>query len=182
MEQPRIQGRAGFLAMASRLHDRIVDLFALLAILAPVVAAGLITADVGSRSFGNGSIYGAQEMVEYTVFVSAFFGAPWILRRNAHVSIDFVVDSLSPAALRVVNLLADLLGLLGTAIIAIMAVRLGIFSVEQNRLVFRTFIFPEWWLFAAAAPCMAVMSCEFARRLYRALRGQLHASSETLSI
>ena len=172
----------GLLGLLAKMQDRAVDACALIAILAPAMAAGLITADVSLRSLGYGSIYGAQEMVEYTVFLSAFFGAPWILRRNAHVSIDFVVSQLSPATLRIVNLVADLLGMLGTAIIAIVAVRLGLFSIEQNRLVFRTFIFPEWWLFAAATPCLALMSVEFLRRLYRALRGQVHAGSETMGI
>jgi TRAP-type C4-dicarboxylate transport system permease small subunit len=152
--------------------DQVIGFCGGIAIVAVAAAALLITADVGLRSTGFGTIKGALETVEYFMFASAFFAAPWVLRHNAHVRVDFVLQSLPRALGRVLEITADLIGLAAMGIILWFAARTGIASWSEGRRVFKTFIFPEWWLFVAVCFCLALVAIEFLRRLRRAARGE----------
>lgn len=144
----------------------------LLAACSVVAMALIITVDVLFRSTGIGSLGFALEAAEYCVFLSAFFAAPWVLRHNGHVTVDFVVRALPPGLARVVLLAADAAGLVVTAIVTVFVIRVGHASWEQGMRVIKSFIFPEWWLYAVAAPCLALLAIEFCVRIVRTLRGE----------
>ncbi|MGI9464428.1 MAG: TRAP transporter small permease subunit, partial [Aestuariivirgaceae bacterium] len=48
----------------------------------------LITTDVVIRNLGIGNFPWLLEVSEYVLFISTFLAAPWVLRENAHVSVD----------------------------------------------------------------------------------------------
>jgi TRAP-type C4-dicarboxylate transport system permease small subunit len=132
----------------------------------------LIVADVGLRSLGAGSLQFVLEAVEYCLLLSAFFGAPWILKLDGHVTVDFLVQALPARAARACDLAANLLGLTTSVILLYYMVRVGIGSHEQGMRVIKAFIFPEWWLFAVTSTCLGLVVLEFVLRIYRTLAGR----------
>ena len=62
------------------------------------VSLGLIaltvTLDVGLRNLGWGNLPWLIEVAEYTLFVSTFLAAPWVLSLGAHVRVDVLVSAL----------------------------------------------------------------------------------------
>ncbi|HEX7005769.1 MAG TPA: TRAP transporter small permease [Alphaproteobacteria bacterium] len=164
----------------ARAYGAVFGATGVVAILCIAAMALLITVDVLSRYFGFGSLGFALEAVEYCIFLSAFFGAPWILYHNAHVTVDFLLRALPRRVTRVLEIAADLLGLLTTAIVLFYIGRVGFASWSEGMRIIRSFIFPEWWLFVAAGFCLLLVVIEFACRLWRAAHGRA-AAAETPS-
>lgn len=66
------------------------------------VAAGAVFAliavttayDVLARSAAGVTVKGLADLVEYALFAATFLAAPWLLRQNGHVQVDFLVTAL----------------------------------------------------------------------------------------
>lgn len=158
--------------MLRRLYDMVYGGCGVLAALSIATMAGLIVADVALRSLGAGSLPFVLEGVEYCLLLSAFFGAPWILKHNGHVTVDFLVQALPGPAARILDLLANLIGLTTTAILLYFMIRVGVGSYEQGMRVIKAFIFPEWWLFVVTSGCLGLVLVEFGLRVRRSLIGR----------
>lgn len=137
------------------------------------VAAGIVfgvialatTWDVLIRSAAGNTVKGLAEMVEYALFGATFLAAPWLLRHNGHVQVDFAVNALPRAWRRPVQRLGDLVGLAVCVVLLVYAVRVAWRAFEAHNIVLKTMIFPEWWLYAVIAVSSALLVLEFARRL-----------------
>lgn len=137
-----------------------------------VVMTMLITVDVIGRSTGLGSLGFALDAAEYCVFLSAFFGAPWILHHNAHVTVDILVHALPPKARQAAEIAANFLGLLTMAVVLFYVCRVGYASWAEHQRVIKSFIFPEWWLISVAGICLLLAVVEFAFRLWHSIVGR----------
>ncbi|MEO6032671.1 MAG: TRAP transporter small permease [Burkholderiaceae bacterium] len=133
------------------------------------VVFGLIalatTWDVLLRSLAGGTINGLAEMVEYALFGATFLAAPWLLRVNGHVQVDFLVTALPPRVGAAIRRFGDAIGLAVCVVLLVYAVRVAWRALEAGNIVLKTMIFPEWWLYAVIAVSMALLALEFARRL-----------------
>ncbi|MBC8107089.1 MAG: hypothetical protein H7Z14_10905, partial [Anaerolineae bacterium] len=56
--------------------------------------------------------------------------------------------------------------------------RIGLQSAEEARRIFKNFIFPEWWIFAAAFLALALLWIEFLRRAIRPFNADRSQSKE----
>ena len=133
------------------------------------VVFGLIalatTWDVLLRSLAGGTINGLAEMVEYALFGATFLAAPWLLRENGHVQVDFLVEALPPRMGAAVRRFGDAVGLVVCIVLLVYAVRVTWRAFQAGNIVLKTMIFPEWWLYAVIVVSMALLVLEFARRL-----------------
>lgn len=123
------------------------------------------TYDVALRSIFGGTVLGLVELVEYALFVSTFLAAPWLLRHNGHVQIDFLVTALPARMQPGMRKAGDAVGLAVCAVLLVYAVRVTYAAWQSGSLVLKTMIFPEWWLFSVIAVSMALLVLEFMRRL-----------------
>ncbi|HSN33211.1 MAG TPA: TRAP transporter small permease [Ideonella sp.] len=146
-------------------YARLLDALGVAAGAAFALIALATTWDVGVRSLAGGTVKGLAEWVEYVLFVSTFLAAPWLLRHNGHVQVDFLVEAL-PERLRAATRRAgDAVGLAVCAVLLVYAVRVTLGAWQSGSLVMKTMIFPEWWLYAVIVVSMALLVLEFARRL-----------------
>lgn len=124
------------------------------------------TYDVVLRSVTGATLGGLAEMVEYTLFASTFLAAPWLLRHNGHVQVDFVVGALSERPRRLVRRIADVVGLLVCLVLLVYAVQVTWEAWRNGSIILKTLVFQEWWLFSVIVVSMALLVLEFARRLW----------------
>ncbi|MEX0922137.1 MAG: TRAP transporter small permease [Rhodovibrionaceae bacterium] len=148
------------------LYDRLLEAMAVLAAAILVVDALLITADVAARNLALGfGIPGVIELTEYGLYLVTVLAAPWALRLGAHVAVEIVVDALPETAARSAEKLSNLVGL-GVSLALLYAGSLATWkSFDGGRLVYKTFIFPEWWLLIALPFCALILAIEFIARL-----------------
>lgn len=141
--------------------------------MASIVAMGaLITIDVVMRSVGYGVVRGGVETVEYLMFLTALFAAPWVLRHNAHIRIDFLLENAPRRIALVFEVATNALGLVVVGIFIFYTARIGLQSAEEARRIYKNFIFPEWWIYAAASLALAMLWIEFLRRIVRPFGAQ----------
>jgi TRAP-type C4-dicarboxylate transport system permease small subunit len=136
-------------------------LAALAALLLGVTALA-ITLDVIARNVGLGTLPWILEVSEYVLPLATFLVAPWLLRRNEHVRLDVLLGKFPW-----LNPVANLVGLAVSGVLVVYGVRTILNSAAQGSMVFKSVVFPEWWLYAPVPLCFGLLSIEFLRRLAR---------------
>lgn len=146
-------------------YERLLDLLGVGAGAVFGLIALATTYDVVLRSTTGGTLGGLAELVEYTLFAATFLAAPWLLRHNGHVQVDFAIGALPERPRRVVRRIGDAVGLVVCAVMLYYAVQVTLASWRNGSIVLKTLVFPEWWLFAVIVVSMALLVLEFLRRL-----------------
>ena len=102
----------------SILFDRIVNTTAVLAGILMMLTLFLVCGDVGTKLVIGRSLPWVAEIVEYCLLWLTFLGTSWVLKQNAHIRMDMVVDKLNPKQQSVLNAVTSFLGALVCLIIA----------------------------------------------------------------
>lgn len=155
------------LTLLDRLFDRVLLALAWLAAAIFAAIALAIPVNVVLRNGFGTAIYGLLELIEYGLLAATFLAAPWVLAKNAHVSVDLVVSALGPGWRRLFEALANLTGAAVSAVFLWYALEAAARSMARGSMVRASFIFPEWWLLSIAPLAMALILVEFLRRLLR---------------
>jgi len=145
---------------------RVLDAIGVAAGAAFALIALATTWDVLLRNLAGGTLAGLGDLVEYILFVATFLAAPWLLRENGHVQVDFLVAALPAPLRRSVRRAANAVGLAVCAVLLVFAARVAWTSWTDHNMVLKTLVFPEWWLYAVIVVSMALLSLEFLRRLW----------------
>ena len=151
------------LSALRRAQDAMIAACAAVSVLSFVGLAVLILADVATRNLGIGFAW-ALEGSEYLMMIGGFVGAPWVLRRGGHVAIDVVVQMLGASRQARLARASDAMGLVICAPLTLIAADALFKARASGALVFKTLIFPEWWLMIPVTACFALMTLEFALR------------------
>lgn len=147
------------------IYARLLDWLGVAAGAAFALIAVATAYDVLARSAAGVTVKGLADLVEYALFAATFLAAPWLLRQNGHVQVDFIVSSLPASVAAIVRRAADGVGLAVCVILLVYAVRVTYRSWSNHSVVLKTFVFPEWWLYAVVVVSMALLALEFVRRL-----------------
>jgi TRAP-type C4-dicarboxylate transport system permease small subunit len=157
-----------------RAYGRLLALGASAAAVLLGAMALLVTADVAARNLGLGTVPWVIDVTEYSLPLATFLVAPWLLHRGEHVRLDAVLTALPAPAARLLDRVADLLGLAICAVFIAYGMKAVSSSAAQGSMVIKAIVFPEWWLYAPVPACFAFLAVEFVRRLLgpRAQTGQ----------
>lgn len=150
--------------------DALIEALALAAAALLCALVVLILVDVAARYLRLFSIPWSFEATEYMLYAITFLGAPWVLREEGHIAIELFVERLAPGPRRVVARIADLLGASVCVVLFFFACRVAWRSYASGTLVHKSFIFPEWWVYAGMPPVLLMLLGVYLRRLARAPR------------
>ena len=90
--------------------DKLVNFLGLGAGILLVALTVLVCCDVMARYFRLFSMPWSLDFAQYGLFVITFFGAPWVLSTNGHITIDLVVERLSPQRSKVLRRISHMIG------------------------------------------------------------------------
>lgn len=144
-------------------------------IYALAVAAGAIfaaitialTINVGLRVFAGTNLYGMVDAIEMGLMAATFLGAPWVLQRNAHVSVDIVLIALTEGTRRKVDAAASLLGALLSLVFCWSSLMALWIAWERGSMMRGVLVVPEWVVLAAPTIGGLLLAVEFLRRITR---------------
>jgi len=102
----------------SILFDRIVNAMAVLAGLLMMLTLFLVCGDVGTKLVIGRSLPWVAEIVEYCLLWLTFLGTTWVLKQNAHIRMDMVVDRLNLRHQSLLNIVTSFLGAMVCLMIA----------------------------------------------------------------
>jgi TRAP-type C4-dicarboxylate transport system permease small subunit len=142
------------------LYTRLLQSLAAAAALLLGASALAITLDVLGRNVGLGTVPWILEVSEYVLPLATFLVAPWLLYRNEHVRLDIVLQR-RPR----LGHLTNVLGLAVSGVLVVYGVRTILNSASQGAMVFKSVVFPEWWVYVPVPLCFALLAIEFVRRL-----------------
>lgn len=147
--------------------DLAIDALAVVAAALLVLLTALILVDVGTRSLRILTLPWSLEASEYMLYAITFLGAPWVLREEGHIAIELVVERLGPRTRRRVRRLTDSLGAAVCALLFYYACRVLWRSYEEQTMVQKSFVFPEWYVFVLVPPVMLLLCGIYLRRIAR---------------
>lgn len=162
--------------------QRLLSALALLACALVALMVMVICADVLVRNAKLGSLPWATEVAEYTLYLSTFLAAPWLLRQGSHVRMDIVLKMLPARLAWALEALADVVAILACGALTWASGKAALASAAQGSLVFKIFVFPEWWLITPASMLFGVLTIECVLRLQRLLSGDKAVRAETTSV
>ena len=149
-----------------RAYRLLLEGMATLAALLLAATALAVTGDVVARNVGLGATPWIVEVSEYVLPLATFLVAPWLLFRSEHVRIDLLLLVLPTKVSRALEVTVNALGLAISSVLLIYGVRTALDSARHGARVFKSVVFPEWWLYAPFALCFALLAIEFLRRLF----------------
>lgn len=161
---------------------RLLTALALVACALVALMVAVICADVLVRNMRWGNLPWATEVAEYTLYLSTFLAAPWLLRQGAHVRMDIVLKVMPARMAWVLELVADAIAILTCVALTLASANSALASAKQGSLVFKIFVFPEWWLIAPASVLFGVLTLEFMWRFRRQWRGPRAVREEATSV
>jgi TRAP-type transport system small permease protein len=154
--------RQGLRTLA-RVHDAVI---LAMAVLAAAIAGGmvvLICADVLLRNLRMGNLPWSVEASEYGLYAMTLLGAPWVLAMRAHVAMDLLANNLRRTPRIVLDIVTCSLGAAICALLAWKGLAVVLTSYARGAMVWKTLVFPEWWLLAPLPFAMAMLALGFVR-------------------
>ncbi len=152
-------------------YDRLIEALALLAALSIGCMCVWVTYEVVMRYLFTRPTIWAVDLSEYTLLWSTFLAAPWVLKREGHVTIDLLVNALGPTSRQRLGIVVSLIG---AAICAIFAWSTAFSVIEYYQ---RELIIRHLWEIKQYIPYIAIpvggtlLTIEFLRRAYRYATG-----------
>lgn len=156
--------------MASRPRpalDLLIDALALVAAALLCALVAVIAVDVVARYLRWFSLAWGLEATEYMLYAITFLGAPWVLRSRGHIAIELVLERLPERGRRRAQRAADCLGAAACAALFFFSCRVLWRSYAAGTLVVKSFVFPEWWVYAGMPPIFLILLLVYLRLLVR---------------
>ena len=147
--------------------DRIIDFMAFLAGILLVGAVLVVCWEIAMRYFVHRPLVWAVEVCEYILFSIAFLGAPWLLKKGGHVSVDIVIEHLGPKIRQRMRLLAMASGIIISVIISWFGLTTAWECYKTGVLVTKTLNVPKHYFMILIFIGYLFLMLEFARQFIR---------------
>lgn len=144
--------------------DRLLTAFALLAGVIAVAIVAAICLNVALRNIFDETIYGLFDAIEYGLLAMTFLAAPWVLSKNAHVTVDLISRGLPPRPGRMLARITNGIGCVVALFFLIYAYQAMALSMSRGSMIRTAFTIPEWWTLSVAPLSFALITLEFLRQ------------------
>lgn len=145
--------------------DLLIDALALVAAALLCALVVLILVDVAARYLRWFSLAWGLEASEYMLYAVTFLGAPWVLRERGHIAIELVIERLPRRPRAVVQRGADGLGALVCVALLFVSCRVLWRSYASGTMVHKSFVFPEWLVYAGMPVVFLILLLVYLRFL-----------------
>ena len=143
--------------------DKLIGILGFVAGVLLVALSLLVICDVGARYFRLFAMPWSLDFAQYGLYLITFFGTPWVLKNNGHITIDLLVSKLSQKHAFALKIVSSCLGSLICAVLFIFSVIVLVRTFKDGTTVPDNFMFPEWWIYAFAPPTFLLSMIIFLR-------------------
>jgi C4-dicarboxylate transporter, DctQ subunit len=167
-----------FLARLGKVFDQINVATVIIAAMLVVGLTFIVGADITLRYLFNKPIAWVKEVSEYILVALGFLTAAWLLKDNAHVTMDLVLAKMSPRTQTMMNIITSILSAIIVFIVTWFSVTITV-DFYQTKIVAPTVLEPpKWILMTPVIVGSFLLAIQFVRRTYayldkwKTLRGQ----------
>jgi len=98
------------LTKIGRIIDIIIEWLAYISAVLMILTFTFVTVDVAMRYFFTRPLGWSTEFAEYSMATLTFFAAAWVLKKDAHVYLDIVLDVFNTRTQATINMITSILG------------------------------------------------------------------------
>jgi TRAP-type C4-dicarboxylate transport system permease small subunit len=146
--------------------DRVIDGMAFMAGVLLCAAVIIECIEICMRYFVRQPLVWSVEICEYILFSVAFLGAPWLLKRGGHVSVDILVERLGGKGRALMGLLSSAMGVFISAVICWFSAVTAWDCYETGVVVTKTLTVPKAYFLALIALGYLLLLGEFGRQFF----------------
>lgn len=162
------------LRSASRVLDFVIVACAVLAVAILVALVASVALEVVMRYFFNQPTRWVVEFSEYALLWVAFLAGAWVLREEAHVKVEMVVDLLPPRTREITHIIVSLVGMLTCALFCWVSTVFIVELYDSGEVLFRSIQVRKWAVMSVMAPGLLLLTLQFMRRAWRGLPAVVH--------
>jgi C4-dicarboxylate transporter DctQ subunit len=155
-----------FLARLGRLFDYINIIMVVISAILLLGLTFIVGADITLRYLFNKPLGWVKEVSEYILVGLGFLVAAWILKDDAHVKMDLVLNKVRPRAQTMMNIITSIISTIIVLIMTWFALRV-IVDFYRTKLVAPSVLEPPKWILLTPifVGCL-LLAIQFIRRTY----------------
>ena len=148
----------------SGLFDRVLYWMAVVAAATLVAVTLSVVYEVVARYvFGRPTSW-AIDFSEYALLVCLFYATAGVLAQDAHIRIDIFIVLCPPKLVRMLNLVASVIGSFSCAVFCCVAVIAVWEAYRDAEVIWRSIIVPKWLVWSAMPIGSFLLTIQFIRR------------------
>ncbi len=124
-------------------------------------------AEILVRKIGSTSLPWVIEFSEHSLVFIAFLSSAWVLKEDAHIKVDFVLNRLNPRIRALTNFTSSMLGAILCLFLSYRSLLMVWDLWKRQILTAKTLEIPMWPLFAVFCFGSFLLSIEFFIRAFR---------------
>lgn len=167
-----------FFAMLGRIFDRINTVMVVISAIMLLALTFIVGTDITLRYLFNRPLGWVKEVSEYILVGLGFLVAAWILKDDAHVKMDLLLNSVRPRTQAMMNIITSIISTIIVLIITWFSLRV-IIDFYRTKLVAPSVLEPPKWILLTPI-CVGcfLLTMQFIRRTcafiekWQTLKGQ----------
>lgn len=152
------------------LFDRLIDAMAFLAGILLVLAVLIVSFEICMRYFFQQPQVWTVEVCEFILFILAFLGAPWLLKKGGHASVDILVERMGPVPKRYASLFASSVGMLVSLVLVWFSLTTSWQCYTDGVVLTKTLTVSKYYFLLFIALGYFCLMIEFGRQFMRTMK------------
>ena len=152
------------------LFDHLIDSLAFIAGFFIFAMMWIECYEIVARYFLNRPTVWGMEFCEYMLFLLAFLGTTWVLKKRAHISATILVERLRPRPRAYCDLFASFMGILISVVILWFSFKTSLDNYVTGVKVVKTYALPKWIFLSFISLGYLLLLIEFIRQFSSHLR------------
>lgn len=158
------------------LFDRLIDAMAFLAGILLVGAVLIVSLEICMRYFFQKPQIWTVEVCEFIMFALTFLGAPWLLKKGGHASVDIIVERMSPVPKRYSSLFASAVGMAVSLVLVWFSLATSWQCYTDGVVLTKTLTVSKYYFLLFIALGYFCLLVEFGRQFTRLLKNNKEVS------
>jgi len=152
------------------LYDRLINVLAFIAGSFIFIMMWIECYEIVARYFFKRPTVWSVEFCEYMLFLLAFLGTTWVLKRKAHINVTILVERLRPRARTYCDIFASFMGILISLIILWFSLKTSFENYVVGVKIVKTYALPKWIFLSFISFGYLLLLIEFVRQFLDHLR------------
>ena len=161
------------------IFDRILDSLAFLAGSTVIFLMLCVSLNVIMRYAFNRPIVGVEDITEHLLLFVTFLGTAWVLRKEGHVAIDFLVIRWSPRTQAFCKIITSLLGIVICTTLTLYGLKVTLAYFQSKAYFSSVLQFPKAPIFVVIPIGSFLLLIQFVRRAARTIEEIRSNTKET---
>jgi C4-dicarboxylate transporter, DctQ subunit len=146
------------------IFDHLIDSLAFIAGSLIFIMMGIECYEVVSRYFFQRPTIWSVEFCEYMLFLLAFLGTTWVLKKGAHINVTILLERLRPRTRIYCNLFSSFMGILISLIILWFSLKTSVENYVVGVKIVKTYALPKWIFLSFISLGYLLLLIEFVRQ------------------